>query len=133
MDYKKDFRGWHQLKPVIDQKKERVFFHEREIWFCHLGVNIGYEQDGFGKEFLRPVIILRKFNNEVCCIIPLTKANKRRNKTYYFSFSFDSKTRSTAILSQIRLVDSKRLKYKIGTMSEEDFSALKTKIRRLFA
>ena len=59
----KDFKGWHKDKEIIHNEKPRVFFHEREIWFTYLGVNIGFEQDGQGDKFLRPVIILRKFNN----------------------------------------------------------------------
>ena len=62
---KKDFQTWHHAKAQIDEKDRRVFFHEREIWFCHLGVNIGFEQDGKGESFGRPVVVFRKFNNEV--------------------------------------------------------------------
>ena len=35
----------------IDQAHGVVYFHEREIWFCYLGVNIGSEQDGTRKTF----------------------------------------------------------------------------------
>src|SRR6266566_1019469 len=44
----KDFAKWHTRKSEIDQREPRVFFHEREIWFCHLGANVGFEQDGKG-------------------------------------------------------------------------------------
>ena len=42
-------------------------------------------------------------------------------------------TISTAILSQLRLLDSKRLQYKIGNITESDFKDLKTKLRQLLA
>lgn len=129
----KDYKNWHPEKADINNKKERLFFHIREIWNCHLGENIGFEQDGVGEEFLRPAIIFKKFNNEVMWIIPLTKKTKKRNSPYYFSFSFEAGVDSYAILSQIKLIDAKRLKYKIGDISEDDFSALKTKIRQLLA
>ena len=45
---KKDFQKWHDKKSEVDRIKERPFLHVREIWFCHLGVNIGFEQDGNG-------------------------------------------------------------------------------------
>ena len=38
---------------------------------------------------------------------------------------------SIAILSQLRLVDAKRLRYKIGTVPEGAFGDIKEKIRRL--
>ena len=127
---KKDFQKWHKKKNYIENERPRVFFKEREIWLCYLGENVGFEQDGRGDEFLRPVIILKKFNNEVLWAIPLTRTEKK-NK-YYFSFKFDDET-SVAILSQIRLVDAKRLKYKMGDMKAIDFRDLKNKIRQLLA
>lgn len=109
-----------------------MFFQEREIWFCSLGVNVGYEQDGSGEEFLRPVIIVKKFNNEIFFAVPLTRG-KKKDRPFYFKFSFRARIQSIAILSQMRLIDAKRLRYKVGTVSEADFKALKSKIRRLLA
>ena len=93
---------------------------------------MGFEQDGRGDEFLRPLIVLKKFNNEVLWGIPLTKVRKK-DKPFYFIFSFHSHRETTAILSQIRLIDAKRLKYKTGDISEEDFQSLKAKIKQLLA
>ncbi|MEK7208696.1 MAG: type II toxin-antitoxin system PemK/MazF family toxin [Patescibacteria group bacterium] len=126
----KDFDRWHQKKKEVHNYRPRVFFKEREIWFCHLGENVGFEQDGRGQEFLRPVIVLKKFNNEIFWALPLTK-NKKQGR-YYFSFKMRGEN-STIILSQIRLIDAKRLKYKMGDIGEGDFVTLKTKIRQLLA
>ena len=126
----KNFKTWHQKKEKIHKEKERPFFHEREVWFCALGANVGYEQDGSGDEFLRPVIVIRKFNNAVFWGLPLTKTLKKGK--YYFSFVIDEKTEpSTAILSQIRLIDAKRLQYKIGDASEKDHSEIKKRLMNL--
>jgi len=125
---KKDFQKWHSKKERIDEVEKRPFFHEREIWFCHLGANVGFEQDGGGEEFLRPVVIIRKFSNEVFWAIPLTKTGKKTQ--FYFSFSFNSEI-SVAILSQIRLIDARRLSHKIGDMTENDFLSIKEKLKAL--
>lgn len=129
---KKDYKGWHPKKAELHNERPRVFFKEREIWFCHLGENIGFEQDGRGEEFLRPAIILKKFNNEVLWIVPLTKTDRKSEK-YYFTFSFRQGQKSSAILSQVRLIDAKRLKYLGGYIKKDDFILLKTKIRQLLA
>ena len=123
----KDFKKWHTKKEYLHKEKIRPFFHEREVWFCAFGINIGFEQDGSGAEFLRPVIIIKKFNNEVFWGLPLTK-NQKNNK-YYFQFCIEGqKESSTAILSQIRLVDAKRLQYKVGDASEDNFSKIKKRL-----
>ena len=119
----KDFDRWHRQKPKIDQAHGVVYFHEREIWFCYLGVNIGSEQDGTRKNFLRPRVIFKQFNNEIFLGIPLTKLIKKGK--HYLAFSYLQDVQSTAILSQVRLIDGKRLKYKSGTMNQEDFRRLK--------
>lgn len=56
----KDFKKWHGKKTDIDHIEERPFFHDREIWYCHLGLNVGFEQDGSGDDFLRPVVVLKQ-------------------------------------------------------------------------
>lgn len=61
--------------------------------------------------------------------MPLSKTEKR-NK-YYFVFPFDKETISVAILSQIKLIDVRRLSRKIGDMKEEDFKILIEKLKAL--
>lgn len=130
----KDFQKWHNKKSEIDTLDKRPFFHEREIWFCYLGANVGFEQNGSEEEFLRPVIILRKFNNNIFWAVPLTKSKrirKNRSADYYYSFSFVPETTSVAILSQIRLIDAQRLSRHIGMIKEVDFEELKKKLKAI--
>ena len=132
--FKKDFKKWHDQKSSVDCIEKRPFFHEKEIWLCHLGINVGFEQDGKGDDFLRPIVIIRKFNNEIFWALPLTKLSKKINKKaerYYFKFSFIKNTESFAILSQIRLIDARRLSNFIGTISETDFLQLIEKLKAL--
>lgn len=126
---KKDYTKWHDKKSQINEIEPRPFFHEREIWYCTLGVNVGFEQDGGGQDFLRPVIIFRKFNNEIFWAIPLTRTQKETK--YYFQFTFQDNNSSAAILSQIRLVDARRLDHKIGDLSKDNFEKLIKKFKDL--
>lgn len=127
---KKDFQKWHNKKSDVDQIEKRPFFHEAEIWWCALGVNVGFEQDGGGDDFLRPVIIFKKFNNEIFWAIPLTHTEKKTE--YYFQIAAtDNSEISTAILSQIRLIDARRLSHKLGNIGKDDFVLLKKKFKAL--
>jgi len=123
----KDFDQWNTKKKQTHAKGKRPFFHIREIWYCKLGVNIGFEQDGAGNDFLRPVLIFRKFNNEVFWGIPLTRTHKK--SPFYFSFTLQTRgvrgEGSVAILSQIRIIDASRLSHKIGEIRIVDFAELK--------
>jgi len=126
---KKDFKKWHKIKTDINNVEKRVFFHERDIWFCYVGANVGFEQDGSKEEYLRPVLIVRKFNNEIFWGIPLTKSEKRKDSRYYYMFSFVEGITSLAILSQIKLIDAKRLARQVGIMKENDFEKIKKKLK----
>ena len=124
---KKDFQKWHNRKELLHKEKIRPFFREREVWFCTLGVNIGFEQDGSGTEFLRPTLIIKKFNNEVFWGLPLTK-NLKKSRYYYQFFIEKKEEMSTAILSQVKLTDAKRLQYKLGDISEKDLMEMKKRL-----
>ena len=130
----KDYKKWTPLKRVLNDSEPRLFFHEREIWYCHLGENIGFEQDGRGEQFLRPVVIIRKFNNEIFWGVPLTRTEK--DLPFYFTFTIHSEAgaheeESVAVLSQIRLIDAKRLRRMIGYIPEKDLVLLKKKLKAL--
>lgn len=126
---KKDYKNWHSKKTQINEIESRPFFHEREIWYCAIGINVGFEQDGKGEDFLRPIVIYKKFNNEIFWAFPLTLTQKKSK--FYFQFSFEDNIESVAILSQIRLIDARRLDHKIGDISKEDFEKLTKKFKEL--
>ena len=52
----------------------------------------------------------------------------RKDGKYYFEFSYKESVLTFAILSQIKIMDSKRLKYKIGIVKESDFAEIKKRI-----
>lgn len=37
-------QNWFSQKKVLNDLNKAVFFSEREVWLCHVGVNIGHEQ-----------------------------------------------------------------------------------------
>ena len=124
----KDFDKWNIQKKIVDSVDNKKTFHEREIWFIKIGENVGFEQNGKGEEFLRPVIVYKKFSKNVFLGIPLTRRIKEG--IFYNGFNFQNR-KSNAILSQIRLFDSKRLSYSIGRMSNGDYQQLKEKLIEL--
>ena len=119
---KKDFGKWHEKKIEVNEAEGTALFHEREVWWCTLGANIGYEQDGNSELFTRPVVILTKFNLDACLVVPLT-AKPKKGK-YYFDVGDVSGRKAVAVLSQLRFVDRKRLASKITTMDQDIFKTL---------
>lgn len=110
----KEHDKWIPLKKKIDAFSVRAEFNEREIWWCAVGVNVGHEQDGKNRDFRRPVLIVKKFSGSVCWVVPLTSSLKE--KPYQLHIVFGGRT-SQIILSQLRLIDEKRLISKINNLS----------------
>ena len=125
-----DFVSWTKLKIRIhlNESKKDFYFKPREIWYASLGANIGFETDGKNDKFERPVLIIRVFSADVLWILPLTSRNKPGK--YYYRFNFGDQS-SSVILSQLRLISSKRLLRKIGMLSENDFENIKLLIKNL--
>jgi mRNA interferase MazF len=129
MEYTKDFDSWNNQKKIIDQKEisEGMFFNEREIWWGSLGLNIGYEQDGKNENFERPLLIIRKFNKGIVWALPLTTIAKD-NKFHYKLKS----SGSFIILSQVRLISTKRLLRLVETINENEFNEIIIRVKKLF-
>ncbi len=125
---RKDFDGWNLEKQAIDAKKIVRFCHPREIWWCSLGVNVGFEQDGTGKNYDRPFVVLKSFNRETFWGAALT--GSRREDRYHFPLGKIVDREASVILSQIRLVDVRRLSNKISILSEPVFQKLKSALHR---
>lgn len=115
--YKKPFSGWHGKKENI-HKREPVKFNEREIWWVAVGVNVGYEIDGKGEDFLRPTLILKKTSKENFIGIPIT-SNKKELPGY---FIYQSKVIDGSIIfEQARVMSSRRLIDRMEIVSKNRF------------
>lgn len=125
-EYITNFFKWTKVKIRIHISEKFLFFREREIWWASLGINIGYEQDGKNDKFERPVVILKKFNKDVLWIVPTT--TKEKTGQYYYEFTFKNR-KMRVILTQLRLISSKRLLRKIGMFPDDDFQNIKEIIK----
>ena len=115
----KDFDTWNKKKKQINAKDEThiLFFRESEVWWIHLGVNVGFEMDGKGKESMRPVLIIKKYNQFSFLAVPLSTSSKT-NK-YRVSVGVIDGKNAIANLSQIKNIDSKRLINKIAHLEQD--------------
>jgi len=123
------FDSWNKVKKNI-VSKQNLTFKVREIYWLKMGKNIGFETDGKGVEFLRPVMVFRKFSKDTFLGIPLTTATK--DDMFHYKFTIQNKDKiNYAILSQIKLFDTARIKSKLGKISVDDFKDMKLKLKAL--
>jgi mRNA interferase MazF len=127
----KDFQNWHKKKETINASTDidAIFFREKEVWWTALGVNVGFEQDGKGEEFRRPVLVLKKFNKNMVLAVPLT--TKAKDNKYYCSCSLGDGIARMAMISQIRLIDTKRFIDKLGLADDKSFEQIKNAVKAM--
>lgn len=125
----KDFDTWNSLKKQVDSQNSLVGFSEREVWWCRIGHNVGFEEDGKNQAFSRPVLVVRKFNKRFFYGLPLSTKGKDNNP-YYHRFTFQGST-SYALLSQLRAFDAKRLTDRMGELPETTFAEIIARFKAL--
>jgi mRNA interferase MazF len=120
--YLKDFGSWNEFKQRYqDRDFIPPLYNEREIWWTSVGVNLGFEEDGKAPKFLRPVLIVKKFNRELFVGVPMS--TKLKKNKYYYEIIVNEKTVSV-LLSQLRAFSSRRLEDKLSKIEEKDFDKL---------
>lgn len=129
---------WTKLKIRIQVKKDGVkYAREREIWWAHLGVNIGNEQDGKNELFERPVLIVKNlFSGRVFWALPVT-SKEHKDGNYFFKNTYEQldgqKITQYVILPQLRALSFKRLIRKIRVMPMEEFEVVIARLKDLLS
>lgn len=111
---------WNKVKKETSVLKTNIKIREGEIRWCRLGINIGSETQGKGLYFERPVLILKKFSQDVFLGIPIT--SKIKSGSWFYHLKIHNRT---LILNQARILDRKRLRDKIYELSENQIREIK--------
>jgi len=125
---------WNEVKKITTLKDRRLTIKPREIFWLKIGQNIGSEEFGKGKDFLRPVIIIRQLTSDLFIGIPTT-TTKKENNNYFHNINYTNKSNeiidSSAMLLQFKTFSKKRLLHKIGKVKTEEFEIIVRKLKRI--
>ena len=76
---------------------------------------------------LRPVLILKGLSAATCLVVPLTTSTHRHPLRP--SIGLVEKMNAHALLSQVRVIDTKRLVRKIGRLDQSHFDDIRSAVR----
>jgi mRNA interferase MazF len=129
--FPKNFDQWIEKKKDCHYRKMiPPMFKERDIWWVSIGVNVGYEEDGKHDKYLRPVLVLRKFNRELFLGLPMS--TKIKDNQYYFQVTVKDQTVSV-LISQLRVFSAKRIEDKLAEIDTKDFKRVKDEVVRMIS
>ena len=121
----KNFNDWNEKKKIVDARKKPQFIHDGEVWMAYLGLNVGTEADGVGTEYMRPIMILKRVRFEQVWSVPFST---QENKDYVkLEYKYKEKVNYANIL-QLKTIDTGRLAYRMGKISDDDLKLIKQKI-----
>ncbi len=126
----KQFLVWIGIKERLHTRDIKPpFFKEGEMWWAHIGENVGSEVDGKGDNFTRPVVVFRKLGAATLLAIPTS--TQQKSGTWYVPFRHKG-IDEIALLAQTRVISFKRLKNKIGQLDEPDMRRIRDGFRALY-
>ena len=129
------YDDWNEIKKETSSKNIKIGIKQREIFWVKIGQNIGSEEYGKGKNFTRPVIIIRKLTKDLFIGIPTT--TKLKTDDYFHQFKYKSKKDGeievSAMILQFKVFSVQRLTNRIGMINKDDFDKILEKSRKLFA
>ena len=125
---KKDFDQWNNKKKQIEGLNKQFLFKTGDIWWCSVGLNVGTESCGKGKEYRRPVLVFKKLSGTDFLGIPLT--TQKKIGTWFIDITIHGEKRY-ALLSQIRMFNTKRFQRRLAVLDDKDFSRVQEKLKAL--
>jgi len=127
------FDEWNEVKKFTHSSKVQLTIKPRDIFWTKIGQNIGHEEYGKGKDFLRPVIVIRQLTSDLFIGIPTTTSDKQDNDYFHNIVYVDKNTKvgvnSVAMLLQMKVFSKKRLFNKLGTVSQNEFTMITDKLK----
>ena len=118
----KEFDRWNERKKVLHEADFGRYVHEREVWWCALGVNIGVEADGKHENFERPVLVLRNQIGTRCSSCHSRHVPSRTRINGPSGMTAGCSQRSS---HKMRLISTKRLLRKMYRMDRRIFDDIK--------
>ena len=121
----KNFDQWNVRKKQLEVRRDKFLYKEGEVWWCSLGLNIGTESCGKGKDFRRPVLVLKKLSQNHFIGIPIS--TQRKTKNWFCQIEMFS-DKSYLLLYQIRMFNTQRFQRRLAAVGDKYFLQIKQKL-----
>lgn len=125
---RRNYVAWYKLKTELEKQEFLGNFSEREVWWVSIGVNIGDEEDGKNRLFERPILVVKKYSKQLLLALPLSTAVKMNR--FYHPIAIGD-VNSIVLLSQARVISSKRLQRRMGRITSDEHDSILRKYAEL--
>lgn len=120
--YKKDFVGWAKVAEEVEKREREELYKSGVVYWVNLGINIGSGEDGKGKRFTRPALLLAMLNKTQGLVVPVTSQKKKGAN--YREIVIGGKV-EYLLFDQIRTLDVKCFERMVEEISQESLKSLR--------
>ena len=125
--YSKDFDNWNKEKKKLERRHPKsIICHNRQVWTCKIGENIGNEISK-SKPFIRPIVIINDYlGGDLIGIVPFSTQYSEKLSRFIVDleeYDFLNKT-SYAYTNHFRSMSKKRLIKKLGKIDILDYQSI---------
>jgi mRNA interferase MazF len=124
----KNFDTWNEQKKRLETVQKQTLFKEGDIWWCSLGINVQTELCGKGRNFRRPVLVVKKLSKFSCIVVPVS--TKKNEGTWFCPITILGGVQYVS-LHQIQMIHVSRLQRRMVTLDEADFVRVKKSLENL--
>ncbi len=118
-----EYIDWNTLKyTLIHNEFKLPRFNERDIWWCSVGKNVGYEIDGKNDLVERPVLVIKKYSNDMFFGLPLSTKQKTYNSRFPTLVNGQA---ADIILDQGKTFSARRLNRRERVIGYKEYEAVK--------
>ncbi|MBZ7991787.1 MULTISPECIES: type II toxin-antitoxin system PemK/MazF family toxin [unclassified Campylobacter] len=106
-----NYDEWNEVKKAINNKEKTKIVKVGKVYWVSVGKNIGCEIYGKGCDFVRPVLVIKTLfisGKKAFLGVPLSSKTYINDKLR-FVFTDKNGVLQSALISQIRIYDNKRV------------------------
>ncbi|AQW87088.1 putative toxin-antitoxin system, toxin component, PemK family [Campylobacter pinnipediorum subsp. caledonicus] len=132
-DINDSFDSWNEVKKEVNKREGGYTVKPKNIYWVNLGLNVGDEEFGKGKKFLRPVLAIKQVTKNLFIGMPLTTTIREDNELFHTITYTNNKQEksSSVIIFQIKAFSIKRIVNRAGKIDNESFKIITDKLIKI--
>ena len=123
----KEYSSWIKQKEYLSYRSQDKLetIKEGDVFWSAIGSNVGKEVDGKSGRFSRPVLVFKKWSEDLFLSIPTSTRINTKNE-YKYKINLDG-IEQVLIFNQARSLDTRRIYNKIGSLDRKELDNIKLK------
>lgn len=123
-----DYNLWNVVKIQIATAKPKNI-QNGHIYWTKIGKNVGCEVFGKNANFIRPVLVIKRFDIKSSLFLGIPLSSKIKNNPQSYIFTDSKGKRQNALLNQMRVFDTRRIVSRCSKINENELQKIRDKIK----